>query len=388
MSVNLVHAGSSPHTRGLRVGGQGVGAPARIIPAHAGFTCCSPGWRPGRTDHPRTRGVYVARRLARELAGGSSPHTRGLLHRSSHRAVADGIIPAHAGFTRPGGGRHPDGADHPRTRGVYAWAGRVSVRPPGSSPHTRGLRAGRWAGVGRGGIIPAHAGFTSSSTSGIFGLQDHPRTRGVYVAAVAVPAFKLGSSPHTRGLPVGGRGRGGPTGIIPAHAGFTKTSPPALRRMRDHPRTRGVYPSGPSPASTLSGSSPHTRGLPVVRFSEDEDAGIIPAHAGFTTSPPELSVPAADHPRTRGVYNFNVLWSGWRDGSSPHTRGLLCGGVLVAGSPRIIPAHAGFTTLTCCPGACRTDHPRTRGVYSHAASHEAARGGSSPHTRGLLRGRG
>ena len=258
----------------------------------------------------------------------------------------------------------------------------------GSSPHTRGLPATMDPGRARTGIIPAHAGFTCTGGIPGFAVWDHPRTRGVYEPSGRRASGTVGSSPHTRGLRVEEFPPRVDAGIIPAHAGFTLCGRSVGLWCPDHPRTRGVYPSGPSPASTLSGSSPHTRGLPVVRFSEDEDAGIIPAHAGFTTSPPELSVPAADHPRTRGVYNFNVLWSGWRDGSSPHTRGLLCGGVLVAGSPRIIPAHAGFTTLTCCPGACRTDHPRTRGVYSHAASHEAARGGSSPHTRGLLRGRG
>ena len=81
VSVNLVHAGSSPHTRGLlSVSGISQGS-SRIIPAHAGFTCCSPGWRPGRTDHPRTRGVYAALVRRRLYPPGSSPHTRGLPYR-------------------------------------------------------------------------------------------------------------------------------------------------------------------------------------------------------------------------------------------------------------------------------------------------------------------
>ena len=197
-----------------------------------------------------------------------------------------------------------------------------------------------------------------------------------------------GSSPHTRGLPVGGRGRGGPTGIIPAHAGFTIKSAASVVGRTDHPRTRGVYDRLPLASSCRIGSSPHTRGLQFQRFMVGVAGWIIPAHAGFTPNPSGTWEWPPDHPRTRGVYRGISIVDASNPGSSPHTRGLLCGGVLVAGSPRIIPAHAGFTTLTCCPGACRTDHPRTRGVYSHAASHEAARGGSSPHTRGLLRGRG
>ena len=139
----------------------------------------------------------------------------------------------------------------------------------------------------------------------------------------------------------------------------------------------------PLASSCRIGSSPHTRGLQFQRFMVGVAGWIIPAHAGFTPNPSGTWEWPPDHPRTRGVYRGISIVDASNPGSSPHTRGLLCGGVLVAGSPRIIPAHAGFTTLTCCPGACRTDHPRTRGVYSHAASHEAARGGSSPHTRGL-----
>ena len=302
MSVNLVHAGSSPHTRGLRVGGQGVGAPARIIPAHAGFTCCSPGWRPGRTDHPRTRGVYVARRLARELAGGSSPHTRGLLHRSSHRAVADGIIPAHAGFTRPGGGRHPDGADHPRTRGVYGRAAGPGWVGAGSSPHTRGLHPQALAGFSACRIIPAHAGFTRRRSPPSPPTGDHPRTRGVYTAAWPEMYSYCGSSPHTRGLRPPTWTTVFATRIIPAHAGFTSLVEFYVGGPGDHPRTRGVYWTCRRGRGRRGGSSPHTRGLPGSRMSSGANRRIIPAHAGFTGVWRGLRGAATDHPRTRGVY--------------------------------------------------------------------------------------
>ena len=49
------------------------------------------------------------------------------------------IIPARAGFTRDRGGRLRPDQDHPRSRGVYH-ARRIDViRPDGSSPLARGL---------------------------------------------------------------------------------------------------------------------------------------------------------------------------------------------------------------------------------------------------------
>ena len=152
------------------------------------------------------------------------------------------IIPAHAGFTTGAHGVGGTFKDHPRTRGVYRdiqFHGRQAV---GSSPHTRGLLRGEAAHVGRGGIIPAHAGFTCGRTRPTRSDGDHPRTRGVYLAPPSGTALVRGSSPHTRGLlppPVVG---GGILRIIPAHAGFTQRYVLGAAESADHPRTRGVYP--------------------------------------------------------------------------------------------------------------------------------------------------
>ena len=50
----------------------------------------------------------------------------------------------------------------------------------------------------------------------------------------------------------------------------------------------------------------------------------------------------------------------------------------------IIPARAGFTTLTDGSEVITRDHPRSRGVYFCAASISARVLGSSPLARGLL----
>ena len=52
-----------------------------------------------------------------------------------------------------------------------------------------------------------------------------------------------------------------------------------------------------------------------------------------------------------------------RPGSSPHTRGALVVGELVAGERRIIPAYAGSTPFTASPPHTVRDHPRIRGEH-------------------------
>ena len=253
--------GSSPHTRGLLPDVVGAVAVGGIIPAHAGFTArcpCRVWWR---GDHPRTRGVYARSDTAAAPDRGSSPHTRGLLAVHVHVAGAGGIIPAHAGFTRLPAPRSARPGDHPRTRGVYvarAFRRRATV---GSSPHTRGLRESLPYPRRRGRIIPAHAGFTPPAPPGPPALPDHPRTRGVYAPGAMRVVTTSGSSPHTRGLH-GGRGPAGAGGrIIPAHAGFTPRWWGTRAGVSDHPRTRGVYYKYETEGTYTYGSSPHTRGL-------------------------------------------------------------------------------------------------------------------------------
>ena len=197
--------------------------------------------------------------------------------------------------------------DHPRTRGVYAWA-RALPRPrAGSSPHTRGLPGQALGTPQRGGIIPAHAGFTHLSSSSAAGVWDHPRTRGVYRAREGPQVTPRGSSPHTRGLHAMGGATVWAIGIIPAHAGFTHDDGGPHRRGRDHPRTRGVYTQGRAYDLLKRGSSPHTRGLQqlIGRFSLERR--IIPAHAGFTFASCQDRFLWWDHPRTRGVYSIHTF---------------------------------------------------------------------------------
>ena len=153
-------AGSSPHTRGARVGGCGDGLGCRIIPAYAGSTSGSMIGTRRSTDHPRIRGEHGMRLNLDGSVSGSSPHTRGALAAAAAGAGASGIIPAYAGSTPGAVGTDTAHWDHPRIRGEHPGALRASSQGPGSSPHTRGARAVVECEGSAPGIIPAYAGST------------------------------------------------------------------------------------------------------------------------------------------------------------------------------------------------------------------------------------
>ena len=157
-------AGSSPLARGLPDRQETHETKLRIIPARAGFTFLRGKANPATKDHPRSRGVYWGDRTKRITLDGSSPLARGLLGFEQHACVLHRIIPARAGFTRSAPPRSYRRKDHPRSRGVYFIGSARRSRSTGSSPLARGLPAERNEIVGKRGIIPARAGFTRTST--------------------------------------------------------------------------------------------------------------------------------------------------------------------------------------------------------------------------------
>ena len=335
---------------------------------------------------------------------GSSPLARGL--RVSYIAWLNHarIIPARAGFTYRTVSTQHDPQDHPRSRGVYRDPLVEPVTRDGSSPLARGLRL---EDLGRGGglrIIPARAGFTRAGHNPLLGVGDHPRSRGVYRRARVGRSSASGSSPLARGLRPRPHGLREVVGIIPARAGFTPSTRRRHGGSRDHPRSRGVYPSTSiwwcmlfvdHPRSrgvyrrrtprrlTSSGSSPLARGLPRPGLAPGTQLGIIPARAGFTCPEVRAILHWRDHPRSRGVYRRCRRCSGGTGGSSPLARGLLRAAFVVPLVVRIIPARAGFTVASGPGGGWPWDHPRSRGVYARRSSRSPSSWGSSPLARGL-----
>ena len=197
----MAHHGSSPLARGLRVGVMVTYTVHRIIPARAGFTLSWTFTDPRPPDHPRSRGVYLGRDANVYCGGGSSPLARGLRRRDRGDRNGSGIIPARAGFTRGALLKRTRSRDHPRSRGVYSAGVAIVGDYQGSSPLARGLPCGwrRPAVTCR--IIPARAGFTPAGTSHPGSARDHPRSRGVYACPRKIFSRGVGSSPLARGLP-------------------------------------------------------------------------------------------------------------------------------------------------------------------------------------------
>ena len=132
--------GSSPLARGLLPIIEHRKSRQRIIPARAGFTIGSRWPRVPPWDHPRSRGVYISQLFEGYTSSGSSPLARGLPADSSRGDYRDRIIPARAGFTSARDPTRPGRPDHPRSRGVYRPVCGVCARPIGSSPLARGLQ--------------------------------------------------------------------------------------------------------------------------------------------------------------------------------------------------------------------------------------------------------
>ena len=234
----------------------------------------------------------------------------------------------------------------------------------GSSPLTRG-KPRIWSAIPSSrGLIPAHAGKTPGpGPLGLLG-RAHPRSRGENFTQSRAPEKPPGSSPLTRGKPW----RVGPDDLldrlIPAHAGKTSN--------------RGC--------STVDqkGSSPLTRGKRAAPPPSVQVVRLIPAHAG-KTGPETISLrPARAHPRSRGENQKAAIEEQKGKGSSPLTRGKPAMKVTVMSGTGLIPAHAGKTLRYERFHVASGAHPRSRGENDALDSHQIARSGSSPLTRGKL----
>ena len=173
-----------------------------------------------------------------------------------------------------------------------------------------------------------------------------------------------GSSPLTRGKHLDIAAQRASDGLIPAHAG--KTSSPALptSRPRAHPRSRGENSNVRKGLNALAGSSPLTRGKLWTSASATCLKGLIPAHAGKTRSRASSVSRTWAHPRSRGENDRDDINGATASGSSPLTRGKPFA-TDDAGSPLgLIPAHAGKTRLAAAPRGQRRAHPRSRGENS------------------------
>ena len=213
----------------------------------------------------------------------------------------------------------------------------------GSSPLTRGKRdEGTWdTRAWR--LIPAHAGKTRRDRARPHRDGAHPRSRGENLRRRPSCGTQSGSSPLTRGKPLVSEGLHFGKGLIPAHAGKTTRRAPLDSRPRAHPRSRGENNGKSDPLVRARGSSPLTRGKHPLHRVRRNQRRLIPAHAGKTDVVAQMASTMRAHPRSRGENLPGPRNRPPGRGSSPLTRGKRRHRQPRNPGPGLIPAHAGKT---------------------------------------------
>ena len=307
--------------RGTRVRQLWIDGGDGIIPAHAGNTFRAKCDRLASRDHPRACGEHIVGFVVDGGHWGSSPRMRGTLNPATPEIDQTGIIPAHAGNTNSAAPKAISARDHPRACGEHSFPSEPRSTCTGSSPRMRGTLKLWGSGVADGGIIPAHAGNTQRRGVWQGHRRDHPRACGEHSMLKAAANASTGSSPRMRGtLTFVGEEERQP-GIIPAHAGNTTSYVECRNRSRDHPRACGEHRFHTKSFMYCRGSSPRMRGTLGRLAGHGRNIGIIPAHAGNT--PHRLpSIPdTGDHPRACGEHQFDRWLAEAGAGSSPRMRG-------------------------------------------------------------------
>ena len=123
-------------------------------------------------------------------------------------------------------------------------------------------------------------------------------------------AFAPGSSPLTRGKRAGDHVRQLVPGLIPTHAGKTTSAPPRYCMAWAHPRSRGENNAVNYLEDVIFASSPLTPGKQGSEVENRLGVRLIPTHAGKTFVAGGWLPGGRAHPRSRGE---NLAW-----GCAPH----------------------------------------------------------------------
>ena len=151
----------------------------------------------------------------------------------------------------------------------------------------------------------------------------HPHIRGAYVQEVVVLAVLerfiptyvghtvvgdisnhqlRGSSPHTWGIPLLSFWFLGAKRFIPTYVGHTSSSLATSRANPVHPHIRGAYSPMPFTKPLMSGSSPHTWGIPLRTCHTLQALRFIPTYVGHTKMSKANETKPPVHPHIRGAY--------------------------------------------------------------------------------------
>ena len=357
----------------------------RFIPAWAGNARCPVAAETSSTVHPRMRGERHLVTRMDPCQDGSSPHVRGTPTAPEAETLRSRFIPACAGNAHPLRACIRCQSVHPRMREERTRGRPISEERIGSSPHTRGTRRPRVRSHKTRRFIPACAGNAAGADPRTGPASVHPRMRGERVRWAAAPSSISGSSPHVRGMPACRFNNIDPDRFIPACAGNASRISATCSATPVHPRMCGERIRWYQPKSGKHGSSPHARGTPYILLYDSGNDRFIPACAGNASAGPRTSPARAVHPRMRGERSRKTGERAPVGGSSPHARGTRQADHLNRIVQRFIPAYAGNARAPRWPTWPNTVHPRIRGERFVAVTGCVAILGSSPHTRGTPR---
>ena len=235
------NAGSSPLARGTPFILLLMFWPIGLIPARAGTTRLGVARRGSSWAHPRSRGDHTTTRFTEFRVRGSSPLARGPRLALLSNYQVRGLIPARAGTTKKRCESAPGSAAHPRSRGDHLEKLVLDDPEWGSSPLARGPHASGSPAEEAAGLIPARAGNTTTWRQCWWRLRAHPRSRGEHELFLPLHLHLLGSSPLARGPRADGLADAALGGLIPARAGNTASSTSGLMGAGAHPRSRGEH---------------------------------------------------------------------------------------------------------------------------------------------------
>ena len=149
-----------------------------LIPAHAGKTGLGGLAATLTGAHPRACGENGVVSGDAWPSTGSSPRMRGKLRATLENVADERLIPAHAGKTISFAGSCAPPRAHPRACGENALPAFHRYDMTGSSPRMRGKPAPLWLALAASGLIPAHAGKTRPTQLAAALNWAHPRACG------------------------------------------------------------------------------------------------------------------------------------------------------------------------------------------------------------------
>ena len=192
--------------------------------------------------------------------------------------------------------------DHPHIHGEYISNRITNFWCKGSPPHTWGILIELFETTSVAGITPTYMGNTMCPTSSVVTDRDHPHIHGEYSASSVLISPAIGSPPHTWGIRLGLLGIRCLCRITPTYMGNTATKQVSKISTKDHPHIHGEYQSFNLNDGSKLGSPPHTWGIPLLSSSYALLYRITPTYMGNTELVKLWAVYREDHPHIHGEY--------------------------------------------------------------------------------------